>query len=123
MSDCRYFTPAQIRYMIHMLRLSENGIGVKNSELAKTTGVSKPSVHKMLRSLSDMGVISQKSFGLAHLTDYGREAALRYENGYCVLDRAIVELCGEGAVSEDAICGLMSDMSESTLDGLQDKNK
>lgn len=109
--------------MIHIFRLSENGIGVKNSELAKVIDVSKPSVHKMLKSLSDMGVISQKSFGLAHLTDYGRATASKYENGYCVLDRAIIGICGEGAVSEDAICGLMSDMSELTLDGLQDKNK
>lgn len=112
------FTFSQIRYMICLYRLSEGGCGVKNVELAGALGFSKPSVHHMLRSLSDLGVVTQESFGLAHLTARGRALAEIYARCYVKLEAKMNELCGRGAASENAICGLLADMPWERIDEL-----
>ena len=112
------FTPSQIRYMICMLRLSRGGCGVKNVELATALDYSKPSVHNMLKSLSDMGVVSRETFGLAHFTDEGRAIAEKYARCYARLEQKMSEICGVGAASENAICVLLADMPGDRLNGL-----
>ena len=104
--------------MICLYRLSHGGCGVKNVELAGALGFSKPSVHNMLRSLSDLGVVTQESFGLAHLTVRGRVLAEIYAHCYVKLEASMTELCGRGAASENAICGLLADMPWEKIDEL-----
>ena len=110
------FTFSQIRYIICLYRLSQKGCGVKNVELANALGLSKPSVHHMLRSLAELGVIRHEAFGLAFLTEEGRALAQKYACCYATLERKITELCGSGAASENAICGLLADMPRDKLD-------
>ena len=122
MANCNEFTLSQIKYLIWLYRLSANGCGVKNIELANALKVSKPSVHSMLKFLSEIGMIQQETFGLAYLTEQGRQSAQKYALCYNVLTRKIMEICGEGAASENAICGLLADMPREKLDELC-KNK
>ncbi|MBO5300255.1 MAG: helix-turn-helix domain-containing protein, partial [Clostridia bacterium] len=68
----------EIMQLIQSLIWLLAGVGVKNVELANALEYSKPSVHNMLKSLAEMGIVSQKSFGLAHFTDDGREIAKKY---------------------------------------------
>ena len=75
MTNYTRFTLSQIKYLIGLYRLSADGCGVKNTELARTLGLSKPSVHYMLKSLSALGMVTQKTFGLAHLTEDGHRTA------------------------------------------------
>ena len=114
------FTLSQIKYLICLYRLSANGCGVKNIELANALGLSKPSVHYMLKSLSDLGVVAQEAFGLAHLTEVGYAMAQKYAFCYVVIERKITELCGNGAASENAICGMLADMPPETINNLYD---
>lgn len=109
MSDTK-FTPSQIRYMIWLFRLSPSGTGVKNVALSTALSFSKASVHNMLRSLSELEIVTQESFGLAHLTEKGRRLAERYEICFSLLERKVAEVCGIEALSEGAICALLSDM-------------
>ncbi len=111
-------TFAQVKYIVSLYRLSETGCGVKNIELASTLGVSKPSAHKMLRSLSELGIVRQESFGLAFFTDKGRALAQKYAFCYAALEKRMTDICGNGAVSENAICGLLADMPHERLDEL-----
>lgn len=104
------FTFAQVKYIVYLYRLAEDGYGVKNVELASALGLSKPSVHNMLKSLADLGVVRQEVFGLAFFTDEGRTLAQKYALCYAKLEKKMAEICGVGAASENAICGLLADM-------------
>ena len=115
------FTFSQIRYIICLYRLSGNGHGVKNVELASALGFSKPSVHNMLKSLADLGVVTQEIFGLAFFTEEGRALAQKYDYCYTILEKKIVEICGGGVASENAICGLLADMPNDKIDELYNK--
>lgn len=109
---------AQVRYMICLYRLSREAYGVKNVELSTLLGVSKPSVHHMLKSLSDLGMVVQETFGRAYLTRAGQALAYRYALGYRVLSDVLTELCGQGAASEQALCALLADMPSEELEKL-----
>ena len=114
------FTLSQIRYLIWLYRLSANGCGVKNTELANALGFSKPSVHYMLKSLSELGMVEQEAFGLAHLTEDGCSAARKYTFCFAAIERTMTELCGNGAASENAICGMLADMPHEAIRNLYD---
>lgn len=112
------FSFAQVRYIVCLYRLSQGGYGVKNVELASALGFSKPSVHNMLKSLADLGVVKQEIFGLAFFTDEGRVLAQKYAVCYAKLEKEMTEICGKGAASENAICGLLADMPYDRLNEL-----
>ena len=109
------FSFSQIKYIIYLYRLSQDGYGVKNVELASSLGVSKPSVHNMLKSLAELGIVKQEIFGLAFFTDEGRAVAQRYGICYAKLEKKLTEIYGSGAASENAICGLLADMPAEKL--------
>ena len=106
-----------------MLNLSNGGCGVKNVEIAMALDYSKPSVHNMLKSLADMGVVNQEIFGLAHFTDEGRVLAEKYAVCYAKLEKEMTEICGNGAASENAICGLLADMPYDRLNEFFHSNR
>lgn len=112
------FTLSQIKYLIWIYRLTQRGCGIKNVELASALGLTKPSVHNMLKTLSELGMVRQETFGLAHLTENGYLIARKYAVCFCVLDRTMSEICGNGTVSENAICGLLADMPPEKIDEL-----
>ena len=116
------FTPSQIKYILCLHRLSQDGQGVKNVELAGALGLSKPSVHNMLKSLSELGVVKQEFFGLAFFTEDGRVWARKYAFCYTYLENKLSEICGSGAVGESALCGLLADMPLEKFDGLYHGN-
>lgn len=123
MNNMIKFSYSQIRYIIRIYRLSLNGCGVKNTELAEGLKFSKPSVHNMLKSLAELGVVKQKTFGLAHLTEDGMALAKKYEAVYSLLEKKMKDLCGDGATSENAICGVIADMPQVKLDELYESVK
>ena len=65
-------------------------------------------------------MVAQEAFGLAHLTDDGCVMAQKYAFCYVVIERKITELCGNGAASENAICGMLADMPPETINNLYD---
>ncbi len=115
------FTFSQIKYIVWLYRLSQSGQGVKNVELAGALGFSKPSVHNMLKSLAELGVVRQEVFGLAFFTEEGRALAQKYTHCYALLEKKMSEICGSGAASENAICGLLADMPIRKIDELYNR--
>lgn len=96
--------------MICIYHLAQHDDGVKNLDIATALGFSKPSVHNMLKYLADIGIVQKETFGLAYLTDDGRTIAQKYAHCYALLEKKMSEICGNGAASENAICGLLADM-------------
>lgn len=111
-------TFSQIRYIICLFRLSQSGCGVKNVDIANDLGFSKPSVHNMLKSLSELGAVKQEGFGLAFLTCEGRALAEKYTYCYNVLREKVGEICESSAVSENAICSILADMPREKIEEL-----
>ena len=120
MNNTKKLTSSQIRYMIWMFRLSRNGAGVKNIELATVLELSKPSIHNMLKSLAEMGIVTKQTYGLAHFTDEGRLLAKKYESCFLLLESRLSELCGDNAITENSICGILADL---TCEGIDRLNK
>lgn len=118
MNNTKKLTSSQIRYMIWMFRLSRNGAGVKNIELATVLELSKPSIHNMLKSLAEMGIVTKQTYGLAHFTDEGRMLAKKYEACFLLLESRLSELCGDNAITENSICGILADLTCEEIDRL-----
>lgn len=121
MSGTAGFTSSQIRYLIHLLRLSEGGVGVKNVELSKALTLSKPSVHHMLGVLCERGLVRQEAFGLAHLSGEGRAVAEAYAECLVLLEQGMTSVLGVCEVSESALCGVLADLSEEALTRLRER--
>lgn len=118
MNNTKKLTSSQIRYMIWLFRLSRNGAGVKNIELATVLELSKPSIHNMLKSLAEMGIVTKQTYGLAHFTDEGRMLAKKYETCFVLLEDKLSELCGKDEVTENSICGILADLPCEKIDRL-----
>lgn len=116
MDSKKRLSASHIRYLIKLYQLSSDGVGVKNIDLAKALGFSKPSVHNMLKYLSEMDYVEQRSYGLAHLTHDGREIAQKYAFCFDVLKDRISELCGDTFSAENAVCTLLAELGEARAD-------
>ena len=101
-----------------MFRLSRSGAGVKNIELATVLELSKPSIHNMLKSLAEMGIVTKQTYGLAHFTDEGRLLAKKYEACFKLLESRLSELCGDNTITENSICGILADLTCEEIDRL-----
>ena len=123
MDNQKRFTSAQIRYIICIYHLAQHDDGVKNLDIATALGFSKPSVHNMLKSLCDIGIVRQESFGLAHFTDLGRQLSQKYEMCFLFLEKKMTELCGTDSMSETAICGLLAEIPPEKIDEIYVKQK
>ena len=63
-------TAAQIQYMICMRRMHLVG-EIRSSRLAETLGVTKSSVHNMVRQLTEMGLVTCRRYGAIEFTENG----------------------------------------------------
>ena len=75
MTNSNTLTASNIRYLLTMKELDGDGRGVRCIALATALGLSKPSVHNMMGTFSQMGLISRDSYGAAFFTDEGNELA------------------------------------------------
>ncbi len=64
----------QIRYLIAIKELSDSDDYVKSVSIARHLGVSRPSVSKMLRCLSNHGLVYEDYANSVVLTPQGKEA-------------------------------------------------
>ena len=114
-------TLSQIKYILWIHRLSKNENGVKNVELATALGVSKPSVHNMLKYLAEINLVRHEFFGLAFFTEEGRSLAEKYAYCYGLLEDKILDICGKKTLIDDALCGLLAGLTIEMIEELYDK--
>ena len=118
MTNSNALTASNIRYLLTMKALDSDGRGVRCIALATALGLSKPSVHNMMGTFSQMGLISRNSYGAAKFTAEGSEIAGRYGRYYdCVATLLKSSFPGMADVSEAAYC-LLSEVPESCLEEL-----
>lgn len=68
-------THSQMRYILAIFRLSENGESVRSADLAKALGITRPSVSRMLQVLSELGLLNKDRYGKISFTEAGRAFA------------------------------------------------
>ena len=78
MSSGPALTAANIRYLLAIEDLDRDGKGVRCVDVAQALGITKPSVHSMVDSMKDMGLLEKPHYGVIRLTDLGRSTADRY---------------------------------------------
>lgn len=59
MTNRRTLTASNIRYLLTMKELDRDGCGVRCVDLASALNLSKPSVHNMMDTFSELGIISK----------------------------------------------------------------
>ena len=75
-------TGNQIRYLLTISDLSKNKHIVRSVDVAREMDYSRASVHKMLQSLKEMGLVEQDYYSSLKLTPAGSRLAGKYMKKY-----------------------------------------
>ena len=65
MANLKSLSPSHIRYLLAMQELDRQGKGVRSRDIAAVLGLSKPSVHNMMNTFIDFGLIRKDAYGAA----------------------------------------------------------
>ena len=72
-------TRSQLSCLIELRRLSDKTPEVASVRLTKRLNLSKPSVHRLLEGLRNMGLVEKEYYGEARLTEKGKATADRMQ--------------------------------------------
>ena len=72
-------TANQIRFLLAVLSLSTMDEDIVSKDIARILGITRPSVHGMLKQMIERGLIEKARYGSAKLTDEGLTLAQALE--------------------------------------------
>lgn len=107
-------TAAHIRYLLAIKKLNK-GNGVRSVDIAEELGFSKPSVHSMMKVLSDMNYIKKQENNLIFLTDAGHKMAEIYELCYETVSSKLKKGISENVNFESAVYNFLGGLSFQAL--------
>lgn len=116
MTNRRTLTASNIRYLLTMKELDRDGCGVRCVDLASALNLSKPSVHNMMDTFSELGIISKTSYGMAHFTDSGNDTAHRYGHYYEIVSESLRCMFPDIGDLQMAVCSLLSEVPQDSLE-------
>jgi Mn-dependent DtxR family transcriptional regulator len=99
-----------------MKELDRDGCGVRCVDLASALNLSKPSVHNMMDTFSELGIISKTSYGVAHFTDSGNDTARRYGHYYEIVSESLRCMLPDIGDLQMAVCSLLSEVPQDSLE-------
>ena len=82
MANQNALTAAHIRYLLVLLRLTAANGHTRCVDLAAALGLSPPSVHNMVDTMTALGLVKKGTRGAVSLTEYGSRTAKRYQRYY-----------------------------------------
>ena len=102
-------------YLETLLLLEQTG-RIRCVDVASKMHVSKPSVNKAMNVLKEKGYVLQESYGDIHLTEAGREFAMKVYERHRVIYAFLTEVLGVSVenANEDA-CHIEHILSEETF--------
>mgnify|MGYP001136243727 CR=1 FL=1 len=65
---------SNIKYLLAMRELNMEPRGVRSTDLARSIGVTKPSVYTMAKSLCSLGLVEKDRYGAIRFTQDGEDA-------------------------------------------------
>ena len=111
-------TAANIRYLLVMSELMQDGKGVRCVDIADSLGITKPSVHTLMNTLRDMQLIRKDRYGEAFFTDDGRDLAERYSRYFDAICSSLSSLLTNEADVKAAAYALLAEVPEASLEGM-----
>lgn len=118
MQTQKTLTASNIRYLIAMRALDRGDKGVRSVDIAAALRLSKPSVHNMMDTFTQLGFVSRTAYGSAHLTAAGQAAADQYARYYAAAAALLAQRFPDAAQMETAVCALLAALSPDQLNQL-----
>ncbi len=115
MPNQKSFTASQLRYLLAMKELDGDGSGIRSVKMASVLGLSKPSVHTMLNTFREMGLIQKSSYGIAYFTEAGLDVVARYGHYYELVSRLMAIHFPPDEYLQMAICAFLAEIPEERL--------
>lgn len=119
MVDRKTLSASQIRYLLTMKKLQEDGgEGIRLTDIAAALRLSKPSVHNMMDTFSAMGLVMRESYGVCCFTGEGEAAAQRYSRYYDSVSALLADCFPEETDIRRAVCMLLAEIPDEKLEYL-----
>ena len=118
MTNFRKLSPSHIRYLLTMQERARQGKGVRSSDIAAALGLSKPSVHNMMKTFMDFGLVRKDAYGAAFFTPQGAETARLCRRYYEAVARLLRQGFPQMREEQTAVCSLLSQIPEEELEAL-----
>lgn len=115
MSSGPALTAANIRYLLAIEDLDRDGKGVRCVDVAQALGITKPSVHSMVDSMKDMGLLEKPHYGVIRLTDLGRSTVDRYQVYFQTICRHFTQFLPQ---RQDVLAAAFALLSELKLESV-----
>lgn len=116
------FTPS-IEDYLECIYQTNQGQGVKSTDIAAKLSVSKPSVHRAIVTLTEMGLVQQEKYSLIYLTEAGQKKAAEVSAKHEILSGFLQNVLGIPAeIAEEEACKMEHGVSMETaqrFEGLQ----
>ena len=103
---------ANIRYLIAMKENERCDGMIRGADVARTLGCTRPSVHKMMESLSGLGLVSRSCpYAAIRFTPEGEAAAADCVKRYAAAERKLRSAFPDLTEIENLVCALLAAMS------------
>lgn len=111
-------TAANIKYLLVIHELGQNGSGVHSINIAERLKVSKPSTHEMLHTLKKRQLICKDSYGLVLFTEEGKRLASKYQTCFDRLSLHFSKLLPKGTDVAAVTCALLAEIKIDDVESL-----
>lgn len=106
-------------YLEAVLMLQKKTGMVRSVDLARHMGFSKPSISHAVGILRDGGFLDVDGDGYLHLTEAGREVAMRIYERHCVLTSGLIRLGVSPEQAEQDACRMEHVVSDESFQKLR----
>lgn len=108
------FTPS-IEDYLECIYQTNRGQGVKSTDIASKLSVSKPSVHRAIVTLAEMGLVTQEKYSLIYLTESGQMKAAEVNAKHEIFSSFLQKVLNiEPAIAEEEACKMEHGVSMET---------
>ena len=111
-------TASNIRYLLIMQRLDPENKGTRCTDVAEKLKCSKPSVHNLMNTFMDFGLVRKDAYGAAFFTPQGAETARLCRRYYEAVARLLRQGFPQMREEQTAVCSLLSQIPEEELEAL-----
>lgn len=113
------FTPS-IEDYLECIYQTNRGQGVKSTDIASKLSVSKPSVHRAIVTLAEMGLLTQEKYSLIYLTEAGQKKAVEVDTKHHILSGFLQQVLAIPAdIAEEEACKMEHGVSMETVQKLE----
>lgn len=116
-------TAVNIRYLLTINVLDDGDRGAGITEIAKALNVAKSSVHTMVKRFCEIGLAEKEKYDKVHLTEAGKILAEKYSVCFNSLYQRLDDMSDlPSEYYKNAVCAVLSQMSENELNLFSIKN-